>query len=128
MCGNEPSGSIKCGKFLDYPRTGQLLQKEGQSSDQGTSDRPGIWHTMGRRELLAGFVKKTLRKETASKEHVVYSRWKKSIAVGLKNRTRGRGLQLSGSRQEEMAISSEHDNKPLMQQPFILNHKHLKNI
>jgi len=25
-CGNEPSGSIKCGEFLDYLRTGGLLQ------------------------------------------------------------------------------------------------------
>jgi len=21
-CGNEPSGSVKCGEFLDYPKTG----------------------------------------------------------------------------------------------------------
>ena len=26
--GNEPSGSIKCREFLDYPRTGQLLRKD----------------------------------------------------------------------------------------------------
>ena len=26
-CGNEPSGSIKCGKILDKLRTGQLLDK-----------------------------------------------------------------------------------------------------
>ena len=26
--GNEPSGSIKCGEFLDQLRTGQLLKKE----------------------------------------------------------------------------------------------------
>jgi len=25
---NEPSGSIKCGEFLDYLRTGQLLKKD----------------------------------------------------------------------------------------------------
>ena len=27
-CGNEPSGSIKCGEFLDYLRNGQLLKKD----------------------------------------------------------------------------------------------------
>ena len=27
-CGNEPSGSIKCGEFLDWLRTGQLLKKD----------------------------------------------------------------------------------------------------
>ena len=27
-CGNEPSGSIKCGEFLDYLRTGQLLKND----------------------------------------------------------------------------------------------------
>ena len=27
-CGNEPSGSIKCGEFLDYLRTGWLLKKD----------------------------------------------------------------------------------------------------
>ena len=26
-CGNEPSGSIKCGEFLEQVRTGQLLKK-----------------------------------------------------------------------------------------------------
>ena len=26
-CSNEPSGSIKCGEFLDYLRTDQLLKK-----------------------------------------------------------------------------------------------------
>jgi hypothetical protein len=27
-CGNEPSGSIKCGEFLDQLRTGWLLKKD----------------------------------------------------------------------------------------------------
>jgi hypothetical protein len=27
-CGNEPSGYIKCGEFLDLLRTGQLLNKD----------------------------------------------------------------------------------------------------
>jgi hypothetical protein len=27
-CGNEPSGSIKCGEFLDYLRTGYLFKKD----------------------------------------------------------------------------------------------------
>ena len=27
-CGNEPSGSIKCGEFLDYIKTGYLLKKD----------------------------------------------------------------------------------------------------
>ena len=27
-CGNEPSGSIKCEEFLDWPKNGQLLNKE----------------------------------------------------------------------------------------------------
>ena len=27
-CSNEPSGSIKCGEFLDQLRTGQLLKKD----------------------------------------------------------------------------------------------------
>ena len=27
-CGNEPSGSIKCGEFLDSLRTGQLLKND----------------------------------------------------------------------------------------------------
>jgi len=27
-CGNEPSGSIKCGEFLDWLRTGQRLKKD----------------------------------------------------------------------------------------------------
>jgi len=27
-CGNAPSGSIKCGEFLDWLRTGQLLRKD----------------------------------------------------------------------------------------------------
>jgi hypothetical protein len=27
-CGNEPSGSIKCGEFLDWLRNGQLLKKD----------------------------------------------------------------------------------------------------
>ena len=27
-CGNEPTGSIKCGEFLDQLRTGQLLKKD----------------------------------------------------------------------------------------------------
>ena len=26
-CGNEPSGSIKCGQFLDKLKTGQLVKK-----------------------------------------------------------------------------------------------------
>ena len=27
-CGNEPTGSIKCGEFLDQLRNGQLLKKD----------------------------------------------------------------------------------------------------
>ena len=27
-CANEPSGSIKCGEFLDYLRTEELLKKD----------------------------------------------------------------------------------------------------
>ena len=27
-CGNEPSGSKKCGEFLDWLKTGQLLTKD----------------------------------------------------------------------------------------------------
>jgi hypothetical protein len=27
-CGNEPSGSIKCGEFLDWLKTGWLLKKD----------------------------------------------------------------------------------------------------
>jgi hypothetical protein len=27
-CGNEPSGFIKCGKFLDYLQTGELFKKD----------------------------------------------------------------------------------------------------
>ena len=27
-CGNEPSGSIKCGEFLNWLRNGQLLKKD----------------------------------------------------------------------------------------------------
>ena len=27
-CGNEPSGSIKFGEFLDWLKTGQLLKKD----------------------------------------------------------------------------------------------------
>ena len=27
-CGNEPSGSVKCGEFLDWLQTGQLLKKD----------------------------------------------------------------------------------------------------
>ena len=27
-CGNEPSGSVKCGEFLDWMKTGQLLKKD----------------------------------------------------------------------------------------------------
>ena len=27
-CGNEPSGSVKCGEFLDQLQTGQLLRKD----------------------------------------------------------------------------------------------------
>ena len=29
--GNEPSDSMKCGEFLDYPRTGQLLKNDSAS-------------------------------------------------------------------------------------------------
>jgi hypothetical protein len=29
-CGNEPSGSIKCGEFLDQLRTGQLLRNDSE--------------------------------------------------------------------------------------------------
>ena len=27
-CGNEPSGYIKCGEFLDYRRKGPILKKD----------------------------------------------------------------------------------------------------
>ena len=27
-CGNEPSGSIKCGEFLDWLKTGEILKKD----------------------------------------------------------------------------------------------------
>jgi hypothetical protein len=27
-CGNEPSGSIKCGEFLEWLKTGELLKKD----------------------------------------------------------------------------------------------------
>ena len=27
-CGNEPSGSVKCGEFLDQLQTSQLLKKD----------------------------------------------------------------------------------------------------
>ena len=27
-CGNEPSGSVKCGEFLDWLQTSQLLKKD----------------------------------------------------------------------------------------------------
>ena len=27
-CGNEPSGSVKCGEFLDQMRTSYLLKKD----------------------------------------------------------------------------------------------------
>ena len=27
-CGNEPSGSMKCGEFLDWLKTGQLLTQD----------------------------------------------------------------------------------------------------
>ena len=30
-CGNEPSGSIKCGEFLNWLRTGYLLKKDSVS-------------------------------------------------------------------------------------------------
>ena len=27
-CGNEPSGSVKCGEFLDWLQSGQFLKKD----------------------------------------------------------------------------------------------------
>jgi len=34
-CGDEPSGSIKCGKFLDWLRTGYLLKKDSALWSKG---------------------------------------------------------------------------------------------
>ena len=34
--GNEPSPSIKCGKFLDKLRTGQVLKKDSAPRTKGT--------------------------------------------------------------------------------------------
>jgi len=28
ICGNEPSGSVTCGEYVDWPRTGQLVKKD----------------------------------------------------------------------------------------------------
>ena len=35
-CGNEPSGSIKCRKFLDKLRTGQVLKKDSAARTKGS--------------------------------------------------------------------------------------------
>ena len=39
-CGNEPSGSIKCGEFLDYLRTGQLLKKDSAAWSEDVCSFP----------------------------------------------------------------------------------------
>ena len=36
-CGNEPSGSVKCGEFLDQLRTGQLLKQDPAACSQSVS-------------------------------------------------------------------------------------------
>ena len=38
-CGNEPSGSIKCGEFLDQLQTGQLLKKDSAPRSKQVSYR-----------------------------------------------------------------------------------------
>ena len=34
-CGNEPSGSIKCGEFIDYLKTGLRLKKDCTAWSKG---------------------------------------------------------------------------------------------
>ena len=41
-CCNEPSVSIKCGEFLDYLRTGQLLKKDSVLWSLGRTDKPCV--------------------------------------------------------------------------------------
>ena len=41
-CGNEPSGSIKCGEFLDQLQTGKLLKKDSAPWGQYVSIRSYI--------------------------------------------------------------------------------------
>ena len=41
-CGNEHSGSIKCGEFLDWVRTGQLLKKDCAPQSQKVSEEVKI--------------------------------------------------------------------------------------
>ena len=43
-CGNEPSGSVKCGEFLDQLQTGQLLKKDSAPcSKYGVSKQRKIY-------------------------------------------------------------------------------------
>ena len=42
-CGNEPSGSIKCGEFLDLLQTGLLLKKDSAA----WSEAAELFHTGG---------------------------------------------------------------------------------
>ena len=37
-CGNEPSGSVKCGEFLDQLQTSQLLKKDSAPWSKNVSD------------------------------------------------------------------------------------------
>ena len=40
-CGNEPSGSVKCGEFLDQLQTSQLLKKDFASWSSGSGSGSG---------------------------------------------------------------------------------------
>jgi hypothetical protein len=40
-CGNEPSGSIKCGEFRVYLKTGYFLKKDSVPGGEGGGGREG---------------------------------------------------------------------------------------
>jgi hypothetical protein len=46
-CGNESSVSIKCGEFLDYLRTGELLKKDSAAWSQSVLAPTETFHMTG---------------------------------------------------------------------------------
>ena len=53
-CGNEPSGSVKCGEFLDQLQTSQLLKKDSVPwSKQASIDWKAVIDASGPTDCLA---------------------------------------------------------------------------
>ena len=80
-CGNEPSGSVKCGEFLDSLQTSQLLKKDSAPWSKKVIGRESGWPQMAQ----AGVQQRALILAMVDLEILLY------LANTVTNQTNGAG-------------------------------------